>query len=321
MREDIKISVVVPVYNVEKYLNQCVDSVLAQTYKNIEVILVDDGATDSSPAICDEYAEKDSRVKVVHKKNGGLSSARNSGIKVATGDYLMFIDSDDYWNADFVLRELIDKTLASDADITCFGYREYFDGENTYGKGIDNIALAQCSGEGFDLLEKMFSKGVFISSACTKIVKSNLIQPDTLFVEGITSEDIDWTARLLIKARSFSVYPNSFYVYRQRNNSIVHSIKYENLKMLADNIIRCLDYSKDIKDAKLLKLYYNYVSYQYISFLRVALLCEGDSRTKTLFKEMKQYRWLLNYHLNRKVKIVYYFNKFLGYNLMFKALK
>lgn len=91
--------------------------------------------------------------------------------------------------------------------------------------------------------------------------------------------------------------------------------------MLADNIIRCLDYSKDIKDAKLLKLYYNYVSYQYISFLRVALLCESDRRTKPLFKEMKQYRWLLNYHLNRKVKIVYYFNKFLGYNLMFKALK
>ena len=125
MKEDIKVSIVVPVYNVEKYLNQCVDSVLAQTYKNIEVILVDDGATDASPAICDEYAEKDNRVKVVHKKNGGLSSARNSGIKVATGDYLMFIDSDDYWNADFVLRELIDKTLASDADITCFGYREY----------------------------------------------------------------------------------------------------------------------------------------------------------------------------------------------------
>ena len=84
------ISVVVPVYNVEKYLKQCVDSIISQTYKNIEIILVDDGSPDSCPAICDEYAEKDSRVKVVHRQNGGLSAARNSGIKIASGEYISF---------------------------------------------------------------------------------------------------------------------------------------------------------------------------------------------------------------------------------------
>ena len=90
------ISVIVPVYNVEKYLEACIDSILQQTYEKIEIILVDDGSTDSCGKICDEYASKDSRLKVLHKGNGGLSSARNAGIKVATGEWITFIDSDDY---------------------------------------------------------------------------------------------------------------------------------------------------------------------------------------------------------------------------------
>ena len=90
------ISVIVPIYNVEKYLARCVDSIVNQTYKNLEIILVDDGSPDLCPQMCDDYAEKDSRIKVVHKKNGGLSDARNAGMAVSTGEYISFIDSDDY---------------------------------------------------------------------------------------------------------------------------------------------------------------------------------------------------------------------------------
>lgn len=90
------ISVIVPIYNVEKYLARCVDSIVNQTYKNLEIILVDDGSPDRCPQMCDDYAEKDSRIKVVHKKNGGLSDARNAGMAVATGEYISFIDSDDW---------------------------------------------------------------------------------------------------------------------------------------------------------------------------------------------------------------------------------
>lgn len=96
MSDNPLISIVIPVYKVEQYLRECVDSVIAQTYKNLDIILVDDGSPDKCPAMCDEYAAKDSRVRVIHKTNGGLSAARNSGIDIARGEYITFIDSDDY---------------------------------------------------------------------------------------------------------------------------------------------------------------------------------------------------------------------------------
>ena len=114
MYEKKKISVVVPIYNVEKYLPECIESVQNQSYMNLEIILVDDGSPDNSGKIADEYAKKDGRIKVIHKKNGGLSDARNAGIEVATGDYIMFLDSDDLLTADAckVLEEKIEKENA-----------------------------------------------------------------------------------------------------------------------------------------------------------------------------------------------------------------
>ena len=107
--DKIKISVIIPIYKVESYLRECVESVLRQTYQNLEIILVDDGSPDSCPQICEEYAIFDKRIKVIHKKNGGLSSARNEGFKHATGEYVLFLDSDDYWEKETAIQELIDK--------------------------------------------------------------------------------------------------------------------------------------------------------------------------------------------------------------------
>ena len=320
--KDILVSVIVPVYKVELYLTECIESVLNQTYKNFELILVDDGSPDRCPEMCDEFALKDERVKVVHKTNGGQSSARNAGIKSSTGDYLMFLDSDDYWDSRDVLEGVVDTVKSSCADVVCFGYKEYFSDTKTYGKGVyENALSASVNGNKADI-EKMLSYGVFVSSSWAKAVKADIVKDNSMyFVEGITSEDVDWSARLLLKTHKIAVYPKSFYIYRQREGSIVHTIRYENLKMLAENVKRCVGLGSDVNDDNILTIYNNYVSYQYICFLRVALLCEGDPRTKELLKEMKKYRWLLNYHLNKKVKIVYLFNKFLGYKLMFKALK
>ena len=116
MKANEKISVIVPVYNVKLYLHKCVDSILNQTYQNIEVLLIDDGSTDGSSDICDSYTEKDSRIKVVHKKNGGLSSARNTGLDMATGEYILFVDSDDYIDIEMI-RRLYDALVKTGADM------------------------------------------------------------------------------------------------------------------------------------------------------------------------------------------------------------
>ena len=125
------ISVVVPVYNVEKYLDRCVESIVNQTYKNLEIILVDDGSPDNCPAMCDVWAEKDSRIKVIHKENGGLADARNAGLDVFLGDFVTFIDSDDWVDVDIIekLKEIVDN---SSCDIACVGFSyEYLNGTPT----------------------------------------------------------------------------------------------------------------------------------------------------------------------------------------------
>ena len=120
------ISVIVPIYKVEQYLSECVDSILQQSYENLEVILVDDGSPDSCPEICDRYAVTDNRIKVIHKPNGGLSDARNTGLKAATGEYILFIDSDDYWIDKNAIKKLIEKLVNSrtrsfQCDLVFFG--------------------------------------------------------------------------------------------------------------------------------------------------------------------------------------------------------
>ena len=122
------VSVIVPIYKVEKYLNKCVDSIINQSYKNLEIILVDDGSPDKCGEICDKYAEKDSRVKVIHKENGGLSDARNAGIDIAKGDYLLFVDSDD-WITSNICEVLIKNANDNLSDIIACNQYESFDGD------------------------------------------------------------------------------------------------------------------------------------------------------------------------------------------------
>ena len=117
-------SIIIPVYNVERYLNKCIESVVKQTYKNFEIILVDDGSPDSCPRICDEWAKKDDRIVVIHKGNGGLSSARNAGIKRAKGQYIGFIDSDDYWTESNFLEKIKDIVTENSVDVILFEYKE-----------------------------------------------------------------------------------------------------------------------------------------------------------------------------------------------------
>ncbi|KIR02084.1 putative capsular polysaccharide biosynthesis protein,Glycosyl Transferase Family 2, YveT [Lachnospiraceae bacterium TWA4] len=123
MKEQLKVSVIIPVYGVENYIEECVESVLLQSYKNMEIILVDDGSKDSSGIICDQYAYQDSRVIVIHKENGGLSDARNIGILKSTGDYVLFLDGDDFWNDTRAVEQLVNRISITGA--SCFNFFVY----------------------------------------------------------------------------------------------------------------------------------------------------------------------------------------------------
>ena len=146
-----KISVIIPVYNTEKYLKRCVDSVREQTYGNLEIILVDDGSPDGCPQMCDAFAAEDDRIKVIHKENAGVAAARNTGLDVATGEYLTFVDSDDYI-APEMYQSLLDVLMQTDSDIAACNTVEVFQNRmvgNDSGEGIQAIHVGFCRGTPF----------------------------------------------------------------------------------------------------------------------------------------------------------------------------
>ena len=214
------ISVIVPVYNVEKYLPRCIDSILNQTYKNLEIILVDDGSPDNCPAICDEYATKDSRIKVVHKKNGGLSAARNAGLKVAEGKFVGFVDSDDYIENN-MYETLFFNLEKYDADMSICAVKtvdEYNHDTTNLKEAYIDLPPVISNIEGISLLCQ--GAGIFIS-ACNKLYKKSLFD-NRLFVEGIYHEDWQIMPYILCRCEQIACSALFLYTYFQRSGSIRH---------------------------------------------------------------------------------------------------
>ena len=171
MEQNPLISVIVPVYNVEAWLPRCGDSILSQTYENLEILLVDDGSTDDSGLICEEYAKKDTRIRVIHKENGGLSSARNSGLDAASGEYIGFVDSDD-WIEPEMYAEMLSLMLKSDAQIVCAGRYDVAGGTGEKTVGLCPKRQEQVSGE--ELAGRIFLWDHCDSSACDKLYRREL---------------------------------------------------------------------------------------------------------------------------------------------------
>lgn len=317
----MQVSVIIPVYNTEKYLSECVESVLAQTYKNMEILLIDDGAKDMSPKICDEYAQKDSRIKVIHKKNGGLSDARNTGIEVCSGDYVMFLDSDDYWDDHQLMEKLIAQMQRKPVDILNFRYKKYMEEEKVYVSCLESFEHMEGNTKE-DILEQMLDHGLYISSACNKMLNAEFLKKNQLyFKKGITSEDIDWCARILILCGSLGYVNEEAYVYRQREHSISHSLTYKNIYDLSNNIKECVRLGKNLsKNSRFYGLYHDFTAYQYGTLLLSNNLVD-DKRVRDIMKDMKQYQWLLKYHRNKKIKLQYYVHFIFGYYNLIRFLK
>ena len=172
-------SVVVPVYNVEKYLKECVDSILSQTFKDFELILVNDGSKDSGPAICDEYAKNDSRVKVIHKENGGQSTARNRGIEEATGEFAVFLDSDDLICDNNFFQD-VKNEIEDNTDIVVFRYCKYY-GDRTDECGISLAGLN--SDNKAEFLRDLVKRDAFFCSCWSKCTRMSILKENNIIFD------------------------------------------------------------------------------------------------------------------------------------------
>ena len=315
----LKISIIIPVYKVEPYLHQCVDSVLSQTYKNIEIILVDDGSPDNCPHICDQYANEDDRVKVIHQKNGGLSAARNAGVQCASGDYVAFLDSDDFWSSPECLEKIVLRLEKKSPDVLNFAYIKTDELGNVISQrfdGMDSMPLDAVELE--EQLAYLTRHSMYIASAWNKIVRRE-IALETPFEKGKTSEDIDWCARLICKANSFDFACEKFYCYRQRSGSITHSLSERNCRDLKDNILKCFSISNKASQSRK-ELLMTYTAYQYATFFAVQARATNCPK-ECIEKLQPHWRVLRHYGSSKKVKCLYLGCRMIGFTNMCKLTK
>lgn len=311
----MKLSIVIPVYNVEQYLQSCVQSVLAQTYRDLQVILVDDGSTDSSGRLCDQLAQQDCRIQVVHKENGGLSSARNAGLEVATGDYVLFLDSDDYYADNQVLDTLVQalsKWEYPDALLFCrmdyYEQLQSFYPETHYDEFIINGFCTP-----MECFAHLLQSQRFNMSACFQILKrSVLVDNDIQFVVGLRNEDIDWSMQLWHNLQSVKVINLYAYVYRHRENSITTTLclqDYESYDYMFDKW-KAILLPTDKNDL----LYLQYLAYIYPTMVYGYLSLKNSDR-KVVYTILTKHSDILKYASTSKSMRVVRLQRLFGLRL------
>lgn len=303
----MKFSVIVPVYNVEKYLHKCVDSILDQNFKDFELILVDDGSTDNSPQICDEYEKKDDRVKVIHKENGGASSARNVGITEAKGDYLLFIDSDDYWHTNLTLDKILKLIDKYQADIVQFGASELFQMDNVLHLGKQRN-LDKFNGLNTkEIISDLVSiEQLSISASTMSISRKFVVNNNLFFKEGIKTEDLEWAIRLFSCLPKWCFSNEHLYIYRmQREGSVTATVDYKHLCdycWILENSISVIDACEDSVKIPLMSylMYHLLIACALVYRIKLEKIQRKEilSRLKTICKGS-----ITRYTLNKKVKL------------------
>lgn len=217
------VSVVVPIYNVKDYLVDCINSIRNQTYMNLDIILVDDGSTDDSAQICDEMAHQDERISIIHKDNGGLSDARNVGLKVSKGEFIIFIDSDDLISKTMI-EEMVESITENNADISACSFRTFEDSNDI--SFLDNLEMKTSVVEGKELVARLYrgEYGDIAFTAWNKLYKKRIfIENGIEYPIGKLYEDTFTTFKLLYKAKQVALINEQLYYYRIRKGSIMNS--------------------------------------------------------------------------------------------------
>ena len=316
----MKFSIVIPIYKVEKYLHECVDGVLNQTFTDFEIILVDDGSPDKCPQICDEYAKLHSNISVIHQKNAGIACARNTGIAAAKGEYVICIDSDDYFVDADVLSCINEKTT-SNPDVIMFGYKKYFESDKSWGADVCpildvNLSVGQT-------VKSMLQNGSYIATAWTKAVKLDVLRKNNIeFKPGMVSgEDVDWYLNLLCFVKKFECVEKACLAYRQRPDSISHQPKVKSIEdflwILEEwpSKFEKRDIEEDTKNAL-----WHAMAYYWANVL--VLYSQYSSKVAKPNKErLKQVSYLSKYAITSRALTMKKFYNLLGFDMTILLLK
>lgn len=277
-------SIIIPIYNTSKYLDECLRSVLEQKFDDYEVILVDDGSTDNSFDICTNYMKQYKNVVLISKSNGGLSDARNAGIHLARGKYLIFLDSDDYWYGTGILSDLCEIYKRSDPDLIINFFASIYPDRIDY-----HEPCKEKYGNFRNDFQYLLNQYVYLGFAWTKVIKREIIVNNNLyFIKGRRFEDMPWSFNLVRHIKHYAIYPNTFYMYRkEREGSISRYVSVTNQKSLFNNFV---DISKELNHFK------EYIPLLYSTMLNYAhnvneyiMLCYNilDEENKEKLYDMK----------------------------------
>lgn len=300
------ISVIIPVYNVEEYLPQCVDSILMQTYPNVEIILVNDAATDNSGKLCAEYARQNSNIRVLTKDNGGAGMARNAGLDIASGEWVIFQDADDFWDDKSGLQNLIDfhSTIAYNVDLIFFNYKRFFQKDKIYVDRPDFSSDLIDTVDKDSKVAKLFLNAFIPAPPWGKLInKKFLIDNEIYFPNLRSSEDIPWFMELIIQSSNFTFTNLRFHVYRKQ---VETSLTYAFNKKKYDTLFHIVSTESDKYEAVVQKTkYHQYImsffAYQYLILLSMSVNFKTDVFLSEQ-KRLKKLKWLLKYNRIKKVQ-------------------
>ncbi|MGN1123073.1 MAG: glycosyltransferase family 2 protein [Eubacterium sp.] len=310
-----KFSVIVPVYNVEEYLDECVKSVINQTFNDWELILVDDGSKDNSYKICCEYAQRDSRIIAVHQENGGASKARNNGLENASGEYIMFLDSDDFYNDENAFQTFDDNlngvdalifgctdfnTVTGEAVVSRTGYDLELIGKNDYAQTMHYL-----------LSSKLIPGGPTVFVFKREIAINNNIR----FMQGIQDEDYDFVLSIFTNCRSISAIDNPFYSYRKgRTESVTGSANIKMIYGIDYTVKKWIPLCEGIDDPVMKKDILNYIAFIYSTGFVICGRMDRPTRKEAL-SIMKRHTSVLSFSYWKKPKITKYAIRLVGLNL------
>lgn len=302
----ILFSIIIPVYKVEHYLDQCISSIISQKYKNYEIILVDDGSPDKCPEICDKWAEKEEAIRVIHKQNGGLSSARNTGVRCAEGEYIIFVDSDDYWNDNSALS-LLAETIqrVENVDVVIFNNIDYscLTGVSAICNRIYDVSLLENESKE-NVLKYIFENNLFPGAAWVTVTRRKFLEENKIsFIEGIKAEDIDWLLNVFLNAEKFSAINKAFYVYRKYRGGSITGTADE--KSIEDILYTLETWIQKISERK-----YDVVKNRVMGFLCNHYLCAvliynnlPEKKKKYCRENLRKYQFLVSYSSLVLIKI------------------